>query len=815
MVTAACSLCALPTSSPLFDEEGRTFCCPACREVAALLANEPAPHPTYPPPNQSSTASTTLSLAGLWCASCAWLIGETLQRAPGVQDVEVSFIRREARVTYDPARIAPRLLRKRVRRLGYRAFLPGESPADEEEAHANRLLIGGVLAMHVMLLSFMLYVRQIFGWSSAETAWLEQVFEYMIAFASAPLMVVLGLPVLRAGVASLLSRRPNMHALIALGAFSAFGLSMRNLFAGQPVYFDTASMLLFLVALGRWFEMRAQKSGAEAVAQLLSRIPPLARRILPTGEVEVPADQVAAGARLRVRPGERFPVDGLVAAGQGDVDESLLTGEPAPVFRREGDRVLAGTVNLDGGFEIIATAAGTASVAGQIGRMLHLALWARAPVERLADRLAAILVPAASLLAAGTFAFWTYREGPEAGLLNALAVLLIACPCALGLATPLTLWLALGQAAESGALLRSTGAVEHLARVERVCLDKTGTLTHPVLQVAAVAAKGGREAEAVFLAQVAAVERASEHPAARAILREAEARGVAIPEAAGFQARPGLGAGGLVEGMQVWVGSRALMREQGLAFPAWVEQRAREWERAGLGVVYAGRAGWVCGLIGIGERARPEAAEALAALRELGLEVVVLTGDNAAAGERWRARLGVPVLAEMRPEEKLAYLQDSPVPAAMVGDGLNDGPALAAAAVGIALRHGVDVAQSAAEVVLLREDLRAVPELIALARRAMRKVRQNLAWALFYNAIGVGLAVMGLLQPEWAALAMVASSVVVTANARGVRRRGGAGGGNSGVPWPSGEFLRGRQPAGSKPHAGGGPSRPRAALAQE
>ncbi|HLF89029.1 MAG TPA: HAD-IC family P-type ATPase, partial [Anaerolineales bacterium] len=433
---AICSLCSLPTVHPLFDETDRVFCCPACREVAALLdVSHIAPRASHEQFSIPNSSTTTLTLSGLWCTSCTWLISETLRRAPGVEDAEVSFVQREARVTFDPSRTNPKQLRKRVRRLGYRAFLPGETPNDEEETHANRLLIGGVFAMHVMLLSGMLYIRQIFGFSSPETAWLEQIFEYMIAFGSVPLMIVLGLPILRAGFASLISRRPNMHALIALGAFSAFGLSVRNLFAGHPVYFDTASMLLFLVTLGRWFEIRAQKTGTEAVEQLLDRIPPVARQLTLAGEVEIPMDEVVGGARLRVRPGERFPVDGIVAIGQGDVDESLLTGEPAPVLRRERDRVLAGTVNLDGGFEIITMAVGAATVAGQIGKLLHQALWARSPVERLADRLAAMMVPAAILISAGTFAFWTYRVGPEVGLLNALSVLLIACPCALGLAT--------------------------------------------------------------------------------------------------------------------------------------------------------------------------------------------------------------------------------------------------------------------------------------------------------------------------------------------------------------------------------------------
>lgn len=530
-------------------------------------------------------------------------------------------------------------------------------------------------------------------------------------------------------------------------------------------------MLLFLVTLGRWFEIRAQKIGTEAVERLLDRIPPRAWHVTPEGEREIPADQVTPGARLRVRPGERFPADGLVALGRGDVDESLLTGEPTPVLRAEGDRVLAGSVNLDGGFEIITTAVGAATVAGQIGKLLHQALWARSPVERLADRLAAWMVPTAMTIATGTFAFWTYRTGPELGLLHALSVLLIACPCALGLATPLTLWVALTWASETGAILRSTGALENLARVQKVCFDKTSTLTHPSLQVQAVAcsdhfSRSRPTTEVVtteFLGHLAAIEQPSKHPIGRAIVQAAQ--GMALPAVADFRALPGQGVVAQLNGTPTWVGSRLLMAEQGFALSSDLEMAAVAYQREGMRVVYAGYGEKVIGVVGLGETVRGEVGETVRALQDLGLGVVVLTGDSDAAGARWASKLGVEVHAEMRPAEKLAFLQDSAGPVAMVGDGLNDGPALAAAAVGIALSHGTDVAQSAAEVVLVGEDLRAMPKLIEISRRAMRTVRQNLAWSFFYNLIGVGLAMSGLLQPVWAATAMVVSSVLVTGNA--------------------------------------------------
>lgn len=790
----ACTLCGLPTAHPLTDESGSAFCCPACQEVSRLLsraegvrgdgvAQEPGNLPagtstpsdleTSAPSARAETAGRpqaieTICLGGLWCTSCGWLIGERLRRTPGVHQVDVSFIQREARVVFDPNATRPRDWVRQIRRIGYRAWLPGDPPFDEEEAHYQRLLVSGVLAMHIMLISLTLYVRQGLGWASPDTAWLVTFFQIILFIASLPIMLLLGLPILRAGTTSLLRLRPNLHTLIAIGAFSAFGLSVRNLVLGMDrVYFDTASMLLFLVALGRWLEIRAQKTSGRAVERLWEQMPEEATWITPDGERRVPLAEVPKGARVRVRPGERFPVDGVVAAGQGDVDESLLTGEPTPVTRRPGTTVLAGTISLDGAFEVIASAIGAETVAGQIGRLLHHALWQRAPVERLADRLARLMVPAAVALAAGTFVFWSVRAGTETALLHALSVLLIACPCALGIATPLTLWLGLGRAAEAGVLLRSTGVLEHLAGVRHLFFDKTGTLTRPPLRLHAVA-PNGCDAEA-FLARVAAVEAASEHPLAQAVVQAARERDLALPAVTHFRALPGQGVSGRLNGTHLWVGNRHLMEDQALALPASLAMVADEWQQQGLCVVYAGWEDRVAGLLGLGEQVRPGAAEAISDLQAMGLDVVVLTGDDMAAGERWQRLLGVPVYAEQRPENKMARLREVEGPVAMVGDGINDGPALAAARVGLALSQGTDVARTAADAILLNDDLRAVPWLLGLSRMTMKRVHQNLGWAFVYNLAGLALAVTGHLQPVLAAAAMVASSLIVTGNALRLR----------------------------------------------
>ena len=762
-----CTLCGLPTTHPMTDGHGGQFCCPACQEVSHLLAAE-ASATSEQSASAAATAATTLQLGGLWCNSCAWLVGARLQRVPGVAAAEPSFIRHEVRVAYDPARVTPRQLARTVRRTGYRAWLEGETPVDEEEAHWLRLLIGGMLAMHVMVISFIIYVRGWLGLASPDTVWLAQFFGYMMIPLTLGVIIVLGLPVSRAGLAALRQGRPNTHTLIALGAMAAFALSVRNALLGGHVYFDTTCVLFFLLAIGRWLEMRAQKESRQAVEALWQQMPAMAMIVTPAGEQAIPADQVLPGSRVCVRPGERLPIDGLIAAGQGDVDESWLTGEPEPVLRRPGDMVLAGSVNLDGSLEIITRAAGARTTVGQIGHLLQEATWSKAPVERLADQLAAWMTPLALCLAVVAFFYWSAVRELEIGLTVALSVLLIACPCALGLATPLTLWLGLGRAAERGVLLRRAAVLEQLAAVRHAFFDKTGTLTRRPLQLVGVRALDDEE-ELCRLA--AAVEARSEHPLGQALVAALPAPPADGGDAVGnFRNLPGLGVAAAVGGRPIWLGSWSLMENVGLTLPARLATVATTWQADGLRVIYAGWAGQVRGLFGLGEQVRREAFPALASLKALDVEVAILTGDEAASGKRWQGRLGVPVIAGLRPEDKLRWLLAAPCETLMVGDGINDSPALATATVGLALRGGTDIACLAADAILLPDDLQLIPWLVALSRRTLALVRQNLAWAFAYNLFGLLLALTGLLQPSVAALLMVASNLIVTTNALRLRR---------------------------------------------
>ena len=777
---STCSLCGLTTLHPLTNGQGDVFCCPSCREVAALLAESPA-QPAAQIANSENVGNVTLSLSGMWCSSCAWLVSEQLKRAKGVVNAETSFIQGQTNITFDSAVTNPKTLKKRIRALGYRATLPDEKPYDEEDAFFTRLLIGGVMVLHDLIVGAGIYAREIFNWATPESQPLVDFFQVMMMITSIPVLILLGLPILRAGFASLLRGQPNIHTLIMIGTFSAFGLSVRNLIVGHGgLYFDTATMLIFLVSVGHWLEMQAHKSSNSAVMKLLEQIPDTAVIVTSEAEKEVSVAELKPGMRIRVRPGERFPADGLIATGEGDVDESLLTGEPKPVTQREGNAVKAGTINLDGSFEVIATAVGDSTTAGQIGRLLHEALWARSPLERTVDKLSAWMTPAALALAAIAFLVWSHIGGAERGLIVALSVLLIACPCALGLATPLTLWLSLERAAESGVILRSTAALERLAKVERVFFDKTGTLTQLPMKVQEVFVAPSisrrddfsrHQATEVattweFLSLIASIENESEHPLARAIVEYARANQVELIKPESFQAIPAFGVTGLVRNthyaIQAAIGSARLMSAEGLEMPQEIRDQAAAWKEAGRVVVYAGWEGRARGILSLDETIRVESKDVIDELQSRGLNLGVLTGDEQSAGERWQKVLGIPVQAALTPDEKMKRLADN---AAMVGDGINDGPALASATVGLAMNHGADVARSASDIVLMRDDLRVIPWLFDLSREAMKRVRQNLGWAVVYNLIGVGLAMAGLLQPVFSAFAMVASSIFVTSNA--------------------------------------------------
>ena len=605
-----------------------------------------------------------------------------------------------------------------------------------------------------------------------------------------------GWPFLARGAASLRSRHLNMFTLIALGTGAAwtysalaavapgvFPASFRGLHGQVPVYFEASAVIVTLVLLGQVLELRARSQTGAAIRALLGLAPKTARRVNADGsEADVPLEHVHVGDRLRVRPGEQVPVDGAVLEGRSAVDESMLTGEPISVEKGRGDRVTSGTVNGTGALVIRAERVGAETLLAQIVQLVAEAQRSRAPIQSLADTVSAWFVPAVIAAAVVTFGVWA-AVGPEPrmayALINAVAVLIIACPCALGLATPMSIMVATGKAASAGVLFRSAEAIERLRDVDTVVIDKTGTLTEgkPRL-VRVVSAPGFREADVLHAA--ASLERASEHPLAQAITSGAAERGIAPGEARAFESRTGRGVVGELDGRRVAVGSRRLLEELGvdsspLAAPA---EALRAEAQTAMYVVIAGR---LAGLVAVADPIKASTPEAVRGLRAEGLRVVVLSGDDRVTAETVARKLGIDdVRAEVLPEQKaevVRRLQSEGHVVAMAGDGVNDAPALAQAQVGIAMGTGTDVAMQSAGVTLVRGDLRGILRARQLSRAALRNIRQNLFFAFVYNATGVPIAagvlypLLGvLLNPMIAAAAMSLSSVSVIGNALRLRR---------------------------------------------
>jgi len=612
-------------------------------------------------------------------------------------------------------------------------------------------------------------------------------------FLSTPVVFWAGWPLLKRAWRSLLTWNLNMFTLIGLGVMAAFGFSAMQIFAPglfPPAvrgnyYFESAAVITVLVLLGQMLELRGRSRTGQAIRELLSLAPGTARRIWHNGEHDVAVAEVIPGDLLRVRPGERVPVDGLVTEGESHVDEAMLTGEPNPVRKTAGDPVTAGTVNDAGSFVMRAERVGSETVLARIVDMVARAQRSRAPIQRLADRATAIFVPVVVAVAVLAFAFWM-TAGPQPrlafALVSAISVLVIACPCALGLATPVSVMVGVGRGAQAGVLIKDAAALEALETIDTLVVDKTGTLTEGKPAVTALLLGEG-VTEADLLVAAASVEQGSEHPLAASILHAAKARGIALLPLREFHATPGAGVRGRVgeEGSLILAGTASFLRENTPDCRALAPLAAQAAALDGPTTVFVARDGRTLGVIAVSDPLKPSAPEALRALHALGLRVVMLTGDNPATAARVAAQLGIDAFeAEMRPEQKLARvldLQKQGRKVAMAGDGINDAPALAQANVGIAMSTGTGVAMESAGITLLHGDLCGVVRALALSRAVMRNIRQNLFFAFLYNLLGVPIAagllypVFGiLLNPMIAGAAMSLSSVSVITNALRLRR---------------------------------------------
>jgi Cu+-exporting ATPase len=595
---------------------------------------------------------------------------------------------------------------------------------------------------------------------------------------------------------SALHRNMNMFTLIALGVGAAYLFSAAAMlvpswfppsFGGHggsvAVYFEAAAVIVVLVLLGQVLELRARQRTSSAIRQLLGLAPKTARLVTPQGDQDVPLDAVKSGDLLRVRPGEKMPVDGVVTEGRSAVDESMITGEPLPVEKSAGEPVTGATLNTQGSLVIRAERVGSETLLAQIVKLVGEAQRSRAPIQGLADKVASWFVPAVLAASALTFLLW-WSLGPEPhlahALANAVAVLIIACPCALGLATPMSVMVGIGRGAQMGVLIRHAEAIEALATVNTLVVDKTGTLTAGKPQVTAVIPASSQFSEDTLLAMAAALERHSEHPLAHAVLKAAEERAMTLPEARDFHATTAGGVSGVVDGRKVVIGKPAFLREQGVADTTPLESLAEPHQSAGASAVLIAIDGAPAGILVINDPIKTTTPEALAALNNLGVEVVMMTGDQLRTAQHVAKQLGIHDLhAGVTPQDKhaeVAALKAKGRTVAMAGDGINDAPALAAADVGIAMGTGTDVAMESAGVTLVKGDLRGIVRAIGLGRAMMRNIRQNLVFAFLYNALGIPIAagalypVFGwLLSPMIAGAAMSLSSVSVIGNALRLR----------------------------------------------
>ena len=673
-----------------------------------------------------------LAVGGMHCASCVARVEGALERLDGVE-ASVNLATETASVRYDPARISRRDLARAVESAGYDVVERGD---EEPDTLGLRVAVAAVLSAPLVLL--MAPGLRFTGWE-----WLELVLATIVVFWA-------GWPIHRATLRAARHRATTMDTLITLGTFAAWGWSVVALLAGSgELYFEVAGVVTTLVLLGRFLETRARRRAGGALRALLELGAKDARVLRGGAEVAVPAEDVVAGDLLVVRPGEKLAADGVVVEGESAVDASLLTGEPVPVDAGPGDELVGGSVNTWGRLVVRATRVGSDTALAQIGRLVAEAQAGKAPVQRLVDRISAVFVPAVVALSVLTLAGWLLATGDAAQAFTAaVAVLVVACPCALGLATPAALAAGTGRGAELGIVIRGPEILERTRRVSAIVLDKTGTLTEGALRLAEVEPlNGATRAEILRLA--GAVEAASEHPVGRAVAAAARNELGELPTVEGFLACPGAGASGRVEGREVEIGA-----EDGATVVRWD--------------------GAPRGRLRFADELKPTSAEAVAELRGLGLDPVLLTGDAEAEAHRIAAEAGIErVLAGVRPDGKAAEvrrLQDAGETVAMVGDGVNDAPALAQADLGVALGTGADVAIEAADLTLVSGDLRAAVDAIRLSRRTLSTIKGNLFWAFAYNVAAIPLAVAGFLNPMVAAGAMAASSLFVVGNSLRLRR---------------------------------------------
>ncbi len=721
------------------------------------------------------TDKVTLKLYGMTCAACANRIEKRLAGLPGVIGAVVNFAAENVSVEYIPAQITPAEMIKVVSDMGYKAVraddtesVDREKEEREKEVRRQTMLFIIAAVFSLPLLSVMFF--ELLGVHPPELL-MNPYFQFALA---TPVQFFPGLQFYRGAYHALKAKSANMDVLIAMGTSAAYFYSVAITFFGEgPVYFESAAVIITLILLGKLLEAIAKGRTSEAIKKLMGLQPKTARVIREGQEVDIPIEQVLVGDLILVRPGEKVPVDGIIQSGTSTVDESMLTGESIPVDKGPGDEVIGATINKHGSFKFEATKVGKDTALAQIVKLVEDAQGSKAPIQRLADIISGYFVPAVVGFALLTFAAWYFSRGDfTTALINFTAVLVIACPCALGLATPTAIMVGTGKGAEHGILIKGGEYLEKAHQITAVVLDKTGTITTGKPTVTdIIAVDQGSDEEVLRLGAIA--ERGSEHPLGVAIVESAKAKELELGEPESFEAIPGYGVRAVVEGREILFGNHKLMQDAKIDIRM-LQDQIELLESQGKTVMTMAVDGRAMGVVAVADTIKETSAEAIKEIQQMGIEVYMITGDNRRTAQAIAEQVGITnILAEVLPEnkaEEVQKLQAQGDVVAMVGDGINDAPALAAADVGMAIGTGTDVAMAAADITLMRGDLRGIVDSIRLSKQTMRIVKQNLFWAFAYNSAGIPIAALGYLSPMLAGAAMAMSSVSVVSNSLRLKR---------------------------------------------
>ncbi len=792
IIEFTCDHCAEPFSpAELVTEEiagtTRNFCCYGCRGAYLIIRGAGLEHFYQRPDRQAGTLKEAFNLRfdeaylarfvrhhesgdeislivdGIRCASCIWLIERLLQKLPGIVSVRVNFATHRVLIRFDGADISAADICRKLADIGY---LARPYSLDELEQSAQRemrslLMRFGTavfLTMQLMGFSLALYAGYFQGIDSQTKSMLE----YFAAIVTTPVVFYSGYPFLRGAWVSLRNHQPNMDLLIALGTLCAYFYSLYAMMTSTEVYFETAAMIITLILAGRLIEAGARRKAAAGIDRLLKLAPARALRFENCIWSEVDSQELLPGDLIQLKAGDRLPVDGIVTRGTSEIDEAAVTGEPLPVFKECGDPVVSGTLNLNGTIEVEVTSAASESFLARMTAIVEQAQSDQAPIQRLADRVAGIFIPIVLLIATGTFIYWHLRDG--AALLNAVSVLIVACPCALGLATPTAVMIATGRAAEAGILFRGGDILEAAARINYLAFDKTGTITIGRPHVVGITLNHGTQQQ--LLQGLADVEAGSHHPLARGILKEAAKHGIVPAPVDRSTTHTGLGIEAWQGNTHLIAGNRRFLKQQGINLP--------QTAGAGSSEAHLARDGQYIGLVILEDQIRPDAPRMFSDLQRLGYTSVLLTGDREDVARRICSVLAIDSWhAELTPEQKAVQIEQlAPAAVMMVGDGINDAPALSKATIGCAIAGSTDIAVESADLILTRPYLANIPFALYLAQKTLVNIKQNLAWAFSYNLIAIPLAASGLLAPVYAAAAMAVSSVCVLLNSLRLKRHG-------------------------------------------